>query len=173
MPVTSDSYDAKVSEAVVNLVAGSAAFRTMVSAANPTAALSFIVEDWSGIDDDAPSGAPKASNGTTLVITNGYAVVRVSELLTERRALGTFGRSGTVDVAIMVPTTAADTPAENFRRARNAQGTIREQIQAQIGGATTLLWADVRADPIQQMDDTTAMRGFYFCPIIIDWSDLP
>lgn len=174
MPVTSDSYEAKVSAAVVDLVAGSAAFRTIVNAMNATAAKAFIVEDWSGVNDDVPTaGTPKASNGSTLVVTNGWATVRLLELLTEQRAFGTYGHTGSVAVAILLPTTGGDNPAEQFRRARNAQGTIRAQIQAQIGGASTLLQANVRAEEVVLLDDTDALRGHFFCPLIIDWSDLP
>jgi len=173
MPVTSDSYESKVSAAAVALIAGSATFQAITAAANATAAKAFIVEDWSGVDDARPNAQPKASDGTTLVITNGWAVVRLESSATEHRAFNTYGRSGTIDCGIMIPTTAADNPAERFRRARNAQGLIRAEMQAQLGATDTFASADIRTEPVVLMDETGALRDHFLCPIIIDWRDLP
>ena len=58
-------------------------------------------------------------------------------------------------------------------RLRNAQGSIRAQMEAQIGGAATFAWADIRTEQIVQDDDTGCFRGFYQIPLTIEWKDGP
>lgn len=173
MAVTSDSYEAKVSEAAVALLAACATFQSITGVASTALAKGMILEDWAGCDDAAAGLNFKASNNAALSIAATFAAVRVTEVLTEQRAQGTWGRRGTVLVAIFLKGTTSDTPPEAFRRARNAQGAIRSEMEAQIGGAATFAWADIRGEQIVQDDDTGAMRGFYQIPLTIEWKDIP
>jgi len=173
MPVTADSYESKVSEAAVALLAACAAFRTLTGTATTAAAKGRVLEDWAG-RDDAPGGVDfRASDGSALSINATFAAVRVTDTQSEQRAHGTWGRRGTVLVVIFMKGTATDTPAEAFRRARNAQGAIRAEMEAQIGGAATFAWAEIRTEQIVQDDDTGCFRGFYQIPLTIEWRDCP
>ncbi len=154
-------------------MAASTTWQAACGAIDATAAKAFIVEDWSGTDDDTPDGIPKAVDGSTLVTTGAWAVVRCRELQTERRAAGTYGHRGTAMVSVQLPIQATDNGPETFRRARNITGLIRAEIQTLIGGPTTLQWCDIRAEEITLTDETRGHRGFILCPSILDWSDLP
>lgn len=173
MPVTADSYESKVSEAAVALLAACAAFQTLTGTVTTAAAKGKILEDWAGRDDSGAATEFKASDGTTLSIAATFAAVRVTDTQTEQRAQGTWGRSGTVLAVVFLKGTPADSPSESFRRARNAQGSIRAQMEAQIGGATTFAWADIRTEQIVQDDDIGCFRGFYQIPLTIEWRDVP
>ena len=173
MPVTADSYESKVSEAAVTLLAACAAFQTLTGTASTAAAKGKILEDWAGRDDSAAAVTFRASDGTALSIAATFAAVRVTDTQTEQRAQGTWGRSGTCLAVLFLKGDTADTPGEAFRRARNAQGSIRAQMEAQIGGAATFAWADIRTEQIVQDDDTGCFRGFYQIPLTIEWKDVP
>lgn len=173
MPVTHDSYESKVSEAAVALLAGCASFRTLTGSASVAAAKGKILEDWGGRDDSAAGLNFRASDGTSLSIAATFAAVRVTDTQTEQRAQGTWGRRGTVLAVVFLRGESTDAPGEAFRRARNAQGSIRAEMEAQIGGATTFAWADIRAEQIVQDDDTGCFRNFYQIPLSIEWRDVP
>lgn len=173
MPVTSDSYEAKVSEAAVNLLAGCATWQTLTSTANATAAKAYIVEDWSGNEDAGNSTTLKAVDGSTINDAGIWAYVRVLGTQTEQRAFNTWGRSGSVLFFISLPIQSGDTPPEVVRRARNAQGSLRANMETAIGGGSTFCWADFTTPELSIADDTASSRGSVLINIEMAWRDLP
>jgi hypothetical protein len=173
MTVTSDSYEAKVSEAAVLLLATCATFQTLTATVTPTAAKAFIVEDWSGTQDDGSGTAFKACDGSTINDAGLWAYVRTLGTTTEQRAMNTWGQSGAVLFLISVPIQSADTPSEVVRRARNAQGSIKAEMRAQIGGATTFAWADFETPEVVIGDDTGSGRGSVTITVEMTWRDIP
>jgi hypothetical protein len=167
MTVTADSYEAKVSEATVAMVAGSSTFRTLVAAADAAEAKGFIVEDVAG-------RANKASNGGALNIAGHYAIVAAGPLESELRAVNTYGRSGTVEVLLHFLVTAAEDPDDQFRAARNAQGLLKADMEALFGTANTYLTAGtIQSGQIELAEGTGANRLHLLCPLNISWRDVP
>ena len=100
MAISASSYEAKVSEAVVAMIAASAAFQAAVGVANATAARSFIVEDSGGRES-------KAVDGTAVSLATTCALISMGAMQSELRAVNTYGRSGEVAVMISMPVTTA------------------------------------------------------------------
>lgn len=167
MPVTADSYEARHSEALASvMLPGSATFRTLVSAADTAAALAFIVEDDSGRE-------LKAIDGSALDLTKAFGVVRFGEMNTEVRALYTYGYSGTAEILLCIPVVTTDTPAEQFRRARNIQGLVRAELQALFGTAGALVAGTFTSERIELADETSANRLRLIAPLSLSWRDIP
>lgn len=166
MPVTADSYDARVSAAVVTMLAASATFQALVAAANAAAARPFIIEDDSGRE-------LKGVDGAAIDLTKAFAVVRLGPVQSELRAANTWGRSGDGEILLFVPVVTGDTPAEQFRRARNAQGLIRADIEAQFGTAGALTAGTFVSERIELGDETTANRLRLIAPLTLSWRDCP
>lgn len=166
MHVTADSYDARVSAAAVTMLAASATFRTLVAAADAAAAQAFIIEDDSGRE-------LRAVNNAAIDLTKAFAVVRLGPVQSELRAVNTWGRSGDGEILLFIPVVTADTPAEQFRRARNAQGLIRADIEAQFGTAGALTAGTFTTERIELGDETTANRLRLIAPLTFSWRDCP
>lgn len=166
MPVTSTSYEAQVSAALVAMLAGSATFRALVGAADSTAARAFIVEDFGGEE-------LRAVDGSTINTAGSWATVRLLKTRRVERALYTFGHEGDALVAIHCAAVANDTPAEAMRRARNAQGTIAADMTALLGTVGALLFALFDPDEVILTSATGAEAGVHFCPIAASWRDVP
>lgn len=173
MAVSASSYEAKASSAAVDLLAGSSTFQALVGAINATAAKAFIVEDYSGSADAGSGDTFLAVDGTAVDYTATWAYVRLLGTETEQRAFQTRGRSGSVLFFLNLPVDATDTPAEQFRRARNAQGDIRADMETAIGGASTFLWADFATPEVIKCDPSDDLPESFEIQIEMSWRDLP
>lgn len=171
--VASTSYDAKVSEALVQMLADCAAFRTLVGAANATAAKSFIVEDSGG----DPAEIAKASDGVALnCATGSYAVVRLGTVdRVDRGAFLTFGHEGNdTEIDIIIRPTPGDVAPDAFRRARNVVGDIAEQLQALFGAsAARICWGVVASPSPISTDSIHSLQGAFFNRLPVKWRDIP
>lgn len=169
---TSDSVSAKYSEAIVQMVADVAAFRTLVGAANATAAKSYILEDAGG--DLADSA--KSTNDTAIDCTTAsFAVVRLLELRrVERNALMTYGREGEAEVDLIIRPTTGDSDPAAFRRARNTVGDIADGIQDLFGtGAARICWGFVSEPSPLKTDEIRVLRGAFVSRLSLQFRDIP
>lgn len=167
MAISALSYDAKVSEAAVAMVAASATFQARVAAANATAARAFIVEDYGG--DEA-----LAVDGTAINQSGTYAIVCAGPISTELRAVNTYGRKGTVSVLLIMAVLIAEDPAARYRDARNFQGLVRADLEALFGTANTYLTAgEIQTEQIELTQPDRKNRLHIIAPLIIEWRDLP
>lgn len=157
MPVTSDVRETKMAEALVNCLAACAAWRTQVGAADATAAKAFIVEQFGGRRGDGFV----AVDGTTLDTAGSWAMVKVGAFRSERRAHDSYGWSCDAEIILNVPVVTADTAPEQLRRARNLQGAVRGQMQAQWGSTsphTAPVAGEIEPQPVIISDDTGKNR---------------
>ncbi len=135
MTVSYTSYKASATLAAITMVAGSATFRTLVSAATPTLALAKIVEEWGGTPKLA-GGREKAiaSDNSAFTATPPYAIVHLPSLDVERIGIAVYRYHGSVDVVLIMPRrVSTETPPESMRRATNTADAIRDEILAQFG----------------------------------------
>lgn len=170
--VAASSYVALFSEALVQQLADTAAFQTLVSAANATLAKGSIIEDAGG---DVAETA-KAADGTSInCATESFAVVRVGDAVrVDRGALLSFGWEIPAEIDLIIRATANDSEPSAFRRARNTGGDVAAQMESLFGAAATrIVWgtispaAPVKADPIK------ALRGAYVVRLTIATRDIP
>ena len=167
MAVSASSYEAKVSEAVVAMIAASAAFQTETGAANATEALAFIVEDSGGRD-------AKAVDGTAIDQAVACALISMGPMQSELRAVNTYGRSGDVAVLLSVPVDPTEDPDDQFRAARNLQGTVRAEIEALFGTSSSYLTAGtIESQQVEVTQPDTKNRQHLVCPLLISWRDVP
>lgn len=173
MVVTADFYNAKLSEALVQQLADCAAFRTLVGAANATAAKSFIIEDDGGDPETGAAGSQASDNTAINATTASFAVVRLTSA--ERLDRGAaFGWQHEAEIDLIIRPTNGDTAPEAFRRARNAHGSIMEQFQALFGAATTrIAYGLCKGSSIVKSDKIHALNGAFICRTPITTSDLP
>jgi len=170
MTVPYTSYEAAVIGYAIAMVAGSAAFRTLVGAADTTAALGFIVEFDGGDPAEAGDGQAIAANGVAFDMTPPFAQVASMQYPTDdEQAIGWIKREGAVLVAIVIPPTAGHTAPERTRNALNVLGTIRDDIDAQFGTAGKLARgrAELELQPLP--DGAGASRGTTSGVITIHW----
>ena len=78
-------------------------------------------------------------------------------------------RSGQIEIAIIFPAVAGDTPAERVRRTLNLLGQIRAEIEAQFGTAGKLALGYVTTALMPLPDDTGALRGTTAGKLSIHW----
>jgi hypothetical protein len=170
--ITATAYVALFSEALVQQLADTAAFQTLVTAANAAAAKGSIIEDAGG---DVAETA-KASDGTSInCATENFAVVRVGDAVrTDRGALLSFGWGIPAEIDLIIRPTTGESEPSAFRRAKNTGGAIAAQMEALFGAAATrIVWgtispgAPIKADPIK------ALRGAYVVRLTIATRDIP
>lgn len=171
MPVAATSREAKISEALVNMVGTCAIAQSLTGAANLTACKAFIVEDYAG-----DRGTFKAVDGTTLNPLLTFFVVRLGEVTAEKRARDTYGWTATATIMINQAVTPGDTPAEQFRRIRNAQGDLAAQLTAQFGSVSPFVAhvaGEINPREIILADDVTPNRLHLVATIDCTLFDLP
>ena len=163
MTVTADSYDAKLSAAIVTMVGACAAW---------TWTANQIAEDWGGQDK-------LNAAGTALNLAQTWALVRLGPTEEETVAAWTTVRRGTAEVILAVRSDAADKPAEAIRRARNLAGLLADQLRAQLGGAGKLLYATFHVSEVfvtqpgaSGNSDSTLPRELEVT-LTIRWSEIP
>lgn len=171
MTVTYDSYLAKVVEYAITMLAGSATFRTLVAAASPTAAKSWIVESWGGDPATAGlAGKAKAVDGTAFVAVPPFAHVHSPGMDPASAGIGVFTYTGEVFIGLLqARKLTGETPAEQFRRARNIGDAIRAEIQAQFGGTGVLAQGVVTIDGPEMPDATSADGDALLVNLVISW----
>lgn len=164
------SYEAAVIGYAIAMVAGSAAFRTLVGAADAMAALGFIVEFDGGDQAEAGEGQAIAANGVAFDMTPPYAQVASMSFPTDdEQAFGWTKREGAVLVAIVIPPTTGHTAPERTRNALNVLGTIRNEIEAQFGQSGKLARGRAELEIKPLPDSSGASRGTTSGIITITW----
>jgi hypothetical protein len=156
----------------VTTLANSAAFRTLVGAANPTAALSKIVKTHSGAPQDNAGviGDGVAADGSTLSLdTAPWALVGCDGINTAPGGIGYWEREGAV-VIKLVQTRRIDpeTPPAATSRAWTVAGDIASEIEAQVGTSTGFADADVSLTGLF-MDDEGASRNHIIVELTINF----
>ena len=170
MSVPYSSYEAAVVGHAIAMVAGSAAFRTLVGAADATAALGFIIEYDGGDPAEAGDRQAIAANGVPFDQAPPFAQVASMQFPTDdEQAFGWIKREGAVLVAIVIPPTPGHTAPERTRNALNVLGTIRDELDAQFGQAGKLARgrAELELQPLP--DGAGASRGTTSGIITIHW----
>jgi hypothetical protein len=171
MTVPYTSYEAKIVDALANLIAGSATFRTLVGAATPTIARGSIIE----LDGGMSEGTPRACAGTgaliNLATAAGWAHLAPEPTDLDPLAVGwlCWSKGGTVAVHLWMRATTGDTPPERRRRALNTLGLIRAEIEAQLGAA--IVGGKV-ASRLDALDDVGWSRDLDRGTLTITWNDL-
>lgn len=173
MTVSASGRESLISQALYLMLANCAEVQTLTGAANRTAALSFIIEDYGGEQDNEGF---KAVDGATLNPDLSFFTVRLLNVQVDKRARDTYGWTAEAEIVLNMVVTAADAPAEKLRRVRNSQGAIRAQLEAQIGSTTPItciLSGLFNSDPVYLADVTTANRLHLIAPISVSIGDLP
>lgn len=171
MTVSYTSYEAKVIEAAITMLADSTTFRTMVGAASPTEAKSKIIETDGGDPSESGQGKATACDGTTFTVKgSSYAQVACMSFPTDSPVLGWTKRDGEVMIGLIMLETAGDKPPERMRRAANVFGAIRDEIEAQAGGVGVL--NAIPSLVIRPLPDlTSGKRATLQATITIPWSN--
>ena len=171
MPVTADSYEAKVVEFAITMLAGSATFRALVGAATPALAKAFIIESWGGNPPNTGGrGKFTATENSQKTFAPPFALVHASEMDTELAGTTSYDYSGTVAIEIHMPRqTGSDTPPETFRRGRNTMGAIRDEIAAQFGATNCLATGSTSSAGPTLPDQTAADGNALIGDITINW----
>lgn len=167
MTVTADSYEAKVSEAIVQMLADCAKFQTIVGASDATAAKSFIIEDDAG-------ETSLAVDGSQIDVSCAFGVVRLGETRRVDRAHLTWGREGDATIILAFKPETNDEPNVAFRRARNSAGTICAELQALVSAAATRLpYATFNLTDVVMADEVGALANSFVASIAVTWRDIP
>lgn len=170
MSVGYTSYEAAVIGYAIAMVCGSATFRTLVGAADATAALGRVIEFDGGDAAEAGSDKAIAANGTPFTIAPPYAQVASMVFPTDdEQATDWTKRDGTVLVAIVIPPTTGHKAPERPRNALNILGTIRAEIEAQFGQAGKLARGKAELEMKPLPDGAGAARGTTSGIITITW----
>lgn len=174
MVVTADFYNSKVSEALVQQLADCAAFRTLVGAANATAAKAFIIEDDGGDPETGAAGSQASENSTVNAVTGSFAVVRLTSGERVDRGGMTFGWEHEADIDLIIRPTNGDSAPEAFRRARNVAGSVMEQFQALFGtAATRIAWGLCGKSSTVKTDRIHALAGAFMTRTPLQLRDIP
>ena len=170
MTVTYDSYEAAVVGYSIDMLCGSATWRTIVAAATPALAKARVIEFDGGDPYEVGQNQAKAADGSTFTVAPPYAQVATTAFdADDTTALGWVKRSGQVEIAITFAPVAGDTPAERVRRTLNLLGQIRAEIEAQFGTAGKLALGYVTTQLMPLPDDTGALRGTTAGKLTIHW----
>lgn len=169
MVLAANGYEAKVSEALVQMLADSGTFQTWCGV--PAQPKSRVVED------DGGEGVAYASDNTVLDPSTGnWAAVRLADPACRnitRAGFNTYGKQGSALITLVERVTAGDKPAEVIRRARNNAGLIKDEIQALFGASAARICAgEVSLGPTNLQDDTGALKGCCLTELPIEWRDL-
>jgi hypothetical protein len=170
--VTATSYLALFVAALVQQLADCATFRTLVGAANATAAKAFIVKDAGG----DPADSATAVDGTAINCTSAsFAIVRrLDATRTDRGAALSWGWEIPFEIDLVLRKTTGDTEPSRFTRAENVADGIRAEFEALFGAATTrIAWGTVSPAVPIQTDEIRALRGAIVARLAGTTRDLP
>lgn len=133
MPVTYDSYEAKVIEAGILMLANSQTFQALVGAIDVDTARDRIAEVDSGDPAEVGEGKGMACTGALFDLESAHASLGEIEFPVDRRFASHEARTGTVRAAILIPPDPAHAVCERYRHAMNIAGGIRADLVAQRG----------------------------------------
>jgi hypothetical protein len=148
MPVTADSYEAKVMERATFMLCSCASFRAALAAVlgvtvpDATAAKAYVIESWGG-DGKRHLNVPKVTfaDGVERALPRMYAIIDLGEdgVLTEEAGIASDDYSWRIVITIWVPRLlTGETAPDAIRRARNLQGNVRTDYRAQFGATNCL-----------------------------------
>lgn len=171
MPVTYDSYLAKVVEAGITMLAASATFRTLVGAADSAAAKTRIVESWGGAPAQAGGAAKaKAVDGTSFTAAPPFGHVHSPGMQQELAGVGFYIYRGDVMIGLVqVRKLTGETPAEQFRRARNIADGVRADLTAMFGTTGCFAQGTIDIDGPELPDETGADGDALVATLILSW----
>jgi hypothetical protein len=154
MTVTADSYEAKAIENAISMLAASATFRTLVGASTSDEAKAFIIETYGGNpgQNSGRQGKALSTTGATIdLATQPHAVIGLGlepggGVATQAGGVGSFDYDFAIGVRLTMPRAMQDnSPAEASRLAWNRTGLIRQEMQAQVGGANALADCEIES----------------------------
>lgn len=171
MPVTYDSYLAKVVEYAITMLAASATFRTLVAAADSAAAKTRIIESWGGAPTQAGGVAKaKAVDGTSFTTTPPFAHVHATGMDPTSAGIGVYTYRGDVLIGLVqARKLTGETPAEQFRRARNIADAVRADLMAMFGTANCFAQGTIVIDGPELPDETSADGDALVATLILSW----
>lgn len=174
---TYDSYEAKVAETTVALVAQSATFQTLVGAINATAARAFIVENEGGLQSENadPDGKDQAIavDGTAIDTKTAHAFVDAGEVNQEPGVVFSYRpHNGLAIVRIVIPATANDEPSWRRRRVLNTLGGIKADMVAVQGTGSYFINMGIETVITRTADDGDSRQKTEEGELLITWSDL-
>lgn len=170
--VAATSYLALFAAALVQQLADTTAFQTLVGAASATAAKGSIIKDAGG---DPAEGA-KAVDGTTIDCSSAsFAVVRRGDAVRiDRGGLLTWGWEIPYEIDLIIRPTANDTEPSGFTRAENHADAIRAGFEALFGAsAARIAWGTVNPAAIVKADSIKALRGAFVARLAGTTRDIP
>lgn len=170
--VTATSYLALFVAALVQQLADTTAFQTLVGAANATAAKGSIIKDAGG----DPADGATAVDGTAInCTTESFAVVRRGDATRiDRGGLLTWGWEIPFEIDLIIRPTAADTEPSGFTRAENHADAIRAGFEALFGAsASRIAWGTVSPAAIMRADSIKALRGAFVARLSGTTRDIP
>jgi hypothetical protein len=158
--VTPTSYLALFVDALVQQLADCAAFRTLVGAADATAAKAFIIKDAGG----DPASTAKAVDGSALdCSTSSFAVVRRGDA--QRTSLDanlSWYWEIPFELDLIMRPTSGDSEPSAFTRAENTAGTIGEEFEALFSAsASRIAYGELQPAAIVRADSIKALRGAF------------
>lgn len=166
---TFSSYEAQVINTGLQMLINSATFRTLVGAANPTAAQDYVILGDGGQTDD---GQAQAGTGAAIPVGSAHACLGAVRFPVEGPyPTDTYERrTGDLLILIYVPPLPGSTPAERYVRALNLLGAIRTELRAQQGSAVGFAHVGVSAQLYPVHDDPAVpYRGEYVGELTLSW----
>lgn len=165
MPVTADSYEAKAIEIAADMLARSASFRAAVGVTGSdataiAAAKAFIIETDSGVEVDSKTSVGTAMDGSDIDLrAPPYATIGLDPGLdTEAGGVGYVDYTTVILIRLVLwRVSTGQTPPEGARTAWNLAGTVRAEMQAQVGGGTAFADAEVSSSGLV-IDDPSIPR---------------
>jgi len=170
--VTATSYLALFVDALVQQLADTAAFRTLVGAADATAAKGSIIKDAGG---DPAEGATAVDGTAINCASESFAVVRRGDATrTDRGALLSFGWEIPFEIDLIIRPTDGDSEPSAFTRAENHADAVRAGFEALFGAsATRIAWGTVSPAAIVRADTIKALRGAFVARLTGTTRDTP
>jgi len=163
-------------DVAVGMVCGCAAVRTALGAASVAAAKSLCVaEDGGAFDfiDDGATGDGRAYDGSAITYEPPLLVVQDSGVTGEPLdAPAALRYRGELRVLLILasPAVADLTGTTQARWARGVQDTVRDELLAQVGGASAFSMLAVDCPrPWSLALDATAFAGCWMIPLDLRW----
>lgn len=147
MSEAATSYEARAVALAAGMLSRSAAWQSLVDVATAAEALGFVVDSYAGYDPEDEASGYESITGDALNINDApaWALVAISDagLDVSEAAIQVLHVRGTVEVRMeMVPPDAL-APQDARRWATNQVGTIRSQMQDQVGTSDGFVIASV------------------------------
>lgn len=170
--VAATSYLALFDEALVQQLADCAAFRTLVGAANATAAKARIIKDAGG----DPADGARAVDGSAIDCSAvSFAVVRRGAARrVDRGALLSWGWEIDFEIDLIIRPTPGDSEPSAFTRAENTTGDVAIQFEALFSAsASRIAHGNIAPEPIVRADAIKALKGAFVGRLTGTTRDIP